>query len=178
VLAFLNVLIGGALLLAGRKLFWLLVGAIGFLVGLEVASRIPFRSELVLILSVLALGVIFALTAIFLETVAISMAGFLGGGFVLMRIAALFGIDGGPARIVAFVAGGILGVILVVWFFNLTLITISSLAGASMVVNGLSVRHADRPLLFLGLAVLGILIQGFFLLRERPSPKAGPRPTE
>ncbi|MFH1184258.1 MAG: hypothetical protein V1755_04365 [Chloroflexota bacterium] len=177
-LVFLNFLIGGGLLVAGRKLFWLLVGAIGFLVGLEVATRITFRSELVLVLSVVALGVIFALMAIFLETVAISMAGFLGGGFVLMRLAALLGLDGGPARIVAFVVGGIVGVILIVWLFNLALIAISSLAGASMVVSGLVLRDDERPLLFLGLMVLGVLIQGLIMLRERPSPKSERRPTE
>ena len=175
-LAFLNVIIGGGLLITGRKLFWLLVGAIGFLVGVEIAARFTFRSELVLILSVIALGVVFALMAIFLETVAISMAGFLGGGLVLMRLAALFGLGGGPARIVAFVAGGIVGVILVVWLFDVALIAISTLVGTSMVVSGLPLRGAERPLLFVGLVVLGVLIQSLVMLREhRPPPSESRR---
>ncbi len=62
-LAILNVAIGSSLLLLGRKLFWLLVGAIGFLVGLEVATRITFPSELLLFLAALGLGTVFALMA-------------------------------------------------------------------------------------------------------------------
>lgn len=168
----LEVLIGGGLLLAGRRLFWLLVGAIGFLVGLEVATRITFRSELVLVLAALALGAVFALMAVFLESVAIGMAGFLGGGFALMRVADLLGLVAGPTRVAAFVAGGILGVILVVWLFSWALITISSIAGASMIVSGPFLRAGERPLLFLGLAILGVLIQGLAMHREGSPPKS------
>ena len=92
-LGYLNVLIGGGLLLAGRKLFWLLVGAVGFMLGLELASRIAFRSQWMLVLAALVLGVAFALLAVFVETVAIGVAGFLGGGLGLMRLVVLLGID-------------------------------------------------------------------------------------
>jgi hypothetical protein len=168
----LSVLIGAGLLLTGRKLFWLLVGAIGFLIGLEVATRIVFPSELVLIVSALALGLIFALMAVFLESVAIGVAGFLGGGLALMRVGDLLGLDANPIRIAAFIIGGILGAILVVWLFNWALIGISSVAGASMIVSGVFLRPADRPLLLLGLVILGLLIQGFVFLREGASPKS------
>ena len=33
-----NVVLGGVLLLAGRKLFWLFVGAVGFVTGLQLTS--------------------------------------------------------------------------------------------------------------------------------------------
>ena len=35
-----NVVLGGALLLAGRKLFWLFVGAVGFVTGLQLSAPI------------------------------------------------------------------------------------------------------------------------------------------
>jgi hypothetical protein len=37
-LNFLNALFGGALLVAGRKLFWLFVGVIGFIIGIAVQA--------------------------------------------------------------------------------------------------------------------------------------------
>ncbi len=77
---YLNVLIGGGLLVAGRKLFWLLVGGLGFMLGLELSSRLAFRSPWMLWVAALVLGVVFALLAVFVETVAIGAAGFLGGG--------------------------------------------------------------------------------------------------
>jgi hypothetical protein len=174
VISLLNVVVGGGLLVAGRRLFWLLVGAIGFLIGLEVARRITFPSQLILILVALGLGVIFALMAVFLESVAIAMAGFLGGGLALMRIASMLGFDTVAANIVAFVLGGILGAILIVWLFNWALVTISSIAGASMIVSGLPLRTSDRPLLFLGLVILGVLIQALSMRREAAPEKTKP----
>ena len=67
----------GALLLVGRKLFWLFVGTIGFVIGIQVATRFFHGSELITIVAGLVLGIIFAVLAIFLESIAI--AGFLGG---------------------------------------------------------------------------------------------------
>ena len=167
----LSIIIGAGLLLAGRKLFWLLVGAVGFLLGLEIATRITFPSELLLIVSAIALGFIFALMAIFLESVAIGVAGFLGGGLALMRVGDLLGLEANPVRLAAFIVGGILGAILIVWLFNWALITISSVAGASMIVSGLFLRPADRPLLLAGLVILGVLIQGFVRIREGTSAR-------
>jgi predicted membrane-bound mannosyltransferase len=91
-----------------------------------------------------------------------------------MRVATLLGFEQDAARTVVFIVGGILGVILVVWLFNWALITISSLAGASMVVSGLFMRPTVRPLVFLGLVLLGVLFQGLSLWREASSPKSKP----
>jgi hypothetical protein len=158
-LAILNVVIGSGLLLWGRRLFWLFVGAIGFMVGTEIARRITFRSEIGLVFAVLGVGLLFALGAIFLESVAIGLAGFLGGGLTVVRLLVLLGIESSLARSMAFLGGGILGVILVVWLFSWALITISSLAGASMIVGALNVRAPERILLVIGLFAAGVVIQ-------------------
>ena len=177
-LGYLNVLIGGGLLVAGRKLFWLLVGGLGFMLGLELASRIAFRSPWMLLVAALVLGVVFALVAVFVETVAIGVAGFLGGGLTLMRLAVLVGLDSPLARTLSFVAGAVLGVVLIVWLFNWALILISSAAGASLVSAGLLLTGTQRPLVFLALFLVGVLVQ---LLTSRPEhsqpAKRPPQPT-
>jgi hypothetical protein len=169
---------GGGLLLFGRRLFWLVVGAIGFLIGLEVATRLSLRSELLLILAGLVLGAVFALMAVFLESVAIGMAGFLGGGVALTRVALMLGLDSNAAQIIVFIMGGILGAVLIVWLFNWALIGISSVAGAAMVANALFLRPTERPLVFLVLLILGVLVQGLALRKEGPPTKRPPRTAE
>lgn len=174
-LALLNVILGGALLVAGRKLFWLLVGTIGFLVGVAVAVRLFRASEILVVVAGLAFGLMFALLAIFVESVAIGLAGFLGGGYVGLSIAGLLGLNSSGMNLGAFIVGGIIGVILIVALFEWALITISSLAGASMVVSGLGLGAGLAGPAYLALLLAGVLYQGFVFRREtapaRPNAK-------
>ncbi|HEY5983123.1 MAG TPA: hypothetical protein VIU38_06585 [Anaerolineales bacterium] len=166
----LNIILGSGLVLAGRRLFWLFVGAIGFLIGIEVATRITFQSELFMILAVVGIGFVFALLAIFLESVAIGMAGFLGGGFGAMGLMRVLGFDATATRFLTFIAGGIIGVFLVVLLFNWALITISSVTGASMIAANLLLSPVERSLIFIALVILGVVFQGFTLRREGKPP--------
>jgi hypothetical protein len=166
-LSFLEVVLGGGLLLAGRKIFWLLVGAIGFIIGVQVAVRFFHGHEIVTIVVGLALGIILAVLAIFLETLAIGIAGFLGGGYILLSLAGLLGLDKGVLSAVIFLAGGILGSLLVALLFNWALITISSLAGASMIVGAFPFQPATAGLIFFILVVVGVAIQGAGMRRAQ-----------
>lgn len=166
-LAILNLVIGAILLVAGRKLFWLLVAGIGFVIGVMLATRFFNGNQLTMILAGLVLGVIFALLAIFLESIAIGIAGFLGGGYVLLNIAGMLGLDrGGIWSWAIFAVGGILGIILVAMLLNWALITISSLAGASMVVAAFGMTAATAGIIYIILVIAGVLIQGTTLRRE------------
>ena len=162
-----DLVLGILLLVAGRRLFWLLVGAIGFALGVMLATQYFHGSELTVVLAGLVLGLIFALLAVFLESVAIGIAGFLGGGYVLLSIAGMLGLDrGGITTWIIFAVGGVIGVILVALLFSWALITISSLVGASMVVGAFGMTAATAGLVFLGLVIAGVLIQGTAMRRE------------
>lgn len=76
-LNYLNVILGGAVLVTGHKLFWLLVGAIGFLIGLEVGRRLAHGPEIITLIAGLIIGLIFALLAPCIESAAIGFTGFL-----------------------------------------------------------------------------------------------------
>src|SRR5512142_2581768 len=167
VISIFDLILGAILLVAGRRLFWLMVGAIGFVIGVMLATRFFHGSEVTMILAGLVLGIIFALLAIFLESVAIGIAGFLGGGYVLLSIATMLGLDrGGFSTWIIFAIGGVLGVILVALLFSWALITISSLAGASMVVAAFGISAATAGVVFIGLVIAGVLIQGTAMRRE------------
>lgn len=163
-----NLVLGGALLVAGRKLFWLFVGAAGFVTGLQLATRFWEGSGVLAIIVGLIIGVIFALLAIFLQAVVIGIAGFLTGGYVLTVLATMLGLDvTGATTWIVYIIGGIIGLILVSFLFDWALITLSSLAGASLIVQSLLPQRATGGLMFLILFIVGILIQGSILRRER-----------
>ena len=163
----LNLVLGAILLVAGRRLFWLLVAGIGFALGVMLAARWFNGNQVTAILAGLVLGGIFALLAVFLQSVAIGIAGFVGGGYILLSLATLFGLDRGAIiPWVIFIVGGVLGAMLVAFLFNWAIITISSLAGASMVVTSFGMTAATAGLVYLVLVIAGVLIQGATLRRE------------
>lgn len=154
-----NFLLGLALLVSGRKLFWLFVAAAGFITGLQVAARTIGGPEWVGI----AIGIFFAigaaLLAVFLKTIAIGVAGFLMGGAVLTGIAGLFGADAGMLYWGLFLVGGIGGVILISMFFDLALIWLSSMAGAYLVMGVIPLEGVWRILTFVAILFVGVIFQ-------------------
>src|SRR6185503_10713713 len=73
-------LVGVALLVAGRRLFWLAVGALGFIAGYQAMERwgtgLPHSAALVV---AVAVGVVGLVLAIFVQRVAVALAGFFLG---------------------------------------------------------------------------------------------------
>jgi hypothetical protein len=163
-----NLILGGALLLAGRKLFWLFVGAAGFVTGIQLATRFSQGPEWLAILIGLIIGIIFALLAVFLQAIVIWIAGFLTGGYVLTVLTTMLGIAvSGATTWIVYIIGGVIGIILVSLLFDWALITLSSLVGASLVIQSFLPQGAAGGVLFFILFIAGVLIQGFNLRRER-----------
>ena len=179
-LAFL--LLGVLLLFLGRRLFWLFVGAAGFIGGVLAAPYIlPHQGELFTLVIALILGVLGALLAIFVQKLAVAIAGFCGGGALAVVLGApLLGGTGFtyPGAWLCFLIGGLVGLVLMLMFFNWALIILSSLDGAHLVIRGitpiLGSRYLPRhhyPILFILLAVIGIAVQAA-TYRRRPVAKA------
>ena len=163
-----NLILGGALLVAGRKLFWLSVGAAGFVTGIQLATRFRQGSEVLAIIVGLVIGVIFALLAIFLQAIVIGIAGFLSGGYVLTILVNMLGVDvTGPMTWIVYIIGGVSGLILVSVLFDWALITLSSLAGASLVIQAFFPQGAAGGLIFFILFIAGVILQGSTLRREK-----------
>ncbi|MGE5465251.1 MAG: hypothetical protein ACM3PS_17945 [Syntrophothermus sp.] len=162
-----SVLLGIALLVAGRRLFWLFVGALGFITGLQLASLLPQISQGTALLIGLVLGVVFALMAIFLQRLAVGIAGFLAGGFILTTLAARLGVGTGTLPWGIYLLGGVIGLLLVMLLFDWALIIFSSIAGALLILNSFSTQTPAGGVLFLFLVLAGIIIQGFLVRRVR-----------
>jgi hypothetical protein len=153
-----NLILGIGLLLAGRKLFWLFVATAGFFAGVEFATRFWQGSEALTIIVGLVVGLLFALLAMALKTLAISIAGFFLGGSALLSLASAFGMERG--NLIIYIIGGILGIIFISIFFDWALIIISSLAGASMIAQTLDMqRIVVSGIIFILLFLVGIAVQ-------------------
>ena len=81
------IVVGVALLFFGRRLFWLFVAGVGFLYGLRFApTLVQGGSELALLLVAVFCGVIGALLAVFAQKIAVGIAGFCIGGYVVVSV--------------------------------------------------------------------------------------------
>ena len=161
-----SVLLGAALLFAGRRLFWLFVGALGFIFGVQLASLIPQLSETTVLVIGLVFGVIFALLAVFLQRLAVGLAGFLAGGFILTTFLTRLGVES-LSNWVVYIIGGLIGIVLVFLLFDWTLIIFSSMAGAALLLQSFSTQTPAGILIFFLLSLVGIVIQGGLMLRGR-----------
>jgi len=159
-------LIGIVILFFGRKLFWLCVAAVGFVAGIELAPHLVTEPSPLLQLTVaLVLGIIGALLALFLQKIAIAIFGFLAGGKLTGAIAAAFFVHYAQYSAVIFVVGGLIGAILLLTLFNWALIVISSLIGAHLIQNAIVLPPTGSTIVFLGLAVIGMVVQAASLRR-------------
>lgn len=171
-ISFINVLLGGALLLAGRKLFWLFVGAIGFVTGLQFAANFWQGPDTLALFFGLIVGVIFALLAVFLQTIAIGIAGFFSGGYVLTALAGMIGMaTTGTTFWIIYIIGGIIGLVVVIYLFDWAIITLSSLAGASLLLQAFFPQAAAGGVIFAVLFIIGLVVQGSVLRSEQPARK-------
>ncbi len=161
-----RVIVGLGMLTLGRQLFWLFVGGLGFVFGLNLAGQMVVdQPETTTLLFALVLGVIGAVAALFLQRLAMNLAGFIGGGIVAVQLLEAFSIEVGSA-LITFVLGGVLGLILVTFLFDWALVLLSSVAGAQVIVDAVA---WERPLSLIIMAVVtavGIVIQASQMQRE------------
>jgi hypothetical protein len=167
-----GLLVGAAILLLGRKLFWLFVAALGFAVGVELAPQIIHQpAPVVTLIIALVLGLLGALLAVLLQKFAVGASGFVSGGWLAIRLYEYFVGHVRNSEIV-FVIGGILGAILFLALFDWALILFSSIVGARFIAMAIVLSQTSRAILFLLLVVAGIAVQSSMLSPARRSRSA------
>ncbi|MDP1716092.1 MAG: hypothetical protein Q8L41_15235 [Anaerolineales bacterium] len=166
-LSIINIIFGAALLVAGRRLFWLFVMAGGFVAGVQFATSIIKGPEWLTIIFGLAVGIAFAILARFFQTLAIGIAGFFLGGSIFSAIAGALGLD---INWISWIVGGLIGIVLVSVLFDWALIGLSSFSGAALLVQALNLSDAIRGITFIILLIAGIFIQVSSMGGEKKVP--------
>jgi hypothetical protein len=161
-----EIILGVVLIAAGRKFFWFFVGVTGFVLGMETAAILfpdaPWWGILALSIVTGAVGI---WAAFFLQWAAVLASGFIGGGYVASMLLGLSGIGGEGIFSLYFLAGGIIGALLMFLIFDWALIVLSSLVGAAIAAGSLGLTDNLTAVLFVLLAASGIIIQSSFLKR-------------
>jgi hypothetical protein len=152
--------IGLALLAFGRKGLALCLGAIGFVAGMSLTTRLVDTPPTGLVIGIaIAGGIIGVFIAFAIQKVATVLVGILGGGYIGLALADSFGWSSGGFPWIPVAVAAVLGVLLAFFLLKWALIVFSSLVGAYLVVGALQLSTLLATPLFVVLAIAGIWFQ-------------------
>ena len=156
----LRFLVGAGMLIAGRQLFWLCVAAMGVVFAIDhVVPAFPDQPGWIVALIALGVGLLGAVIALAWQWVTVGAAGFMVGGYVVLNVLPVIGVTTDRFPWLLFLLGGIVGALLLMAVFDWALIALSSLFGATMIVQAVPLDPLISLLLFAGLVVAGIIMQ-------------------
>jgi hypothetical protein len=160
--------IGLILVFLGRRVYLISIGILGFLGGLYlftlfIGTAHDWRS----LLFALLFGTVGSLLAFALHKAAWIFGGFCGGGVLVLYFSDATGISPVNSPVILFLIGGAVGAILFLVFLNWALITVTTLTGAVLITYQSHLTGGAAKILFVGLLVLGLLIQGKSLRSDR-----------
>lgn len=156
----LQIIFAIGLLFLGRRLYWVFVGAVGFIAVTElVLTNFTIQQEWLVVLIGLAAGILGAVLAIFVRMAGIGLAGVLGGAYVASAISSLVSLQDPTLKWVLLILGGIAGLLLLVLLFDWALIIISSLTGAFMLTRFIPISDQYSWLVTVVLLAVGIFVQ-------------------
>jgi len=155
-----RIFLGIVMLTMGRRLFWLFLGGIGFILGFDLAERlIHGQLQSVILLIALFAGVIGAALAVFLQKFAVIAGGFFAGGYLFIELLKELGVSTVHYHWLLFIIGGVVGAFLMSVLFSWTLIILSSSIGSILILQTLHLGPQITKLLFIFLLAFGIAIQ-------------------
>ncbi len=161
-----TIVVGILLLTLGWRLFWMFVGVVGFVAGLQTAQTIWAQQPFWMLWAAgLVCGFFGAVLALFLQHLAVAIGGFVAGGILALQLVAMLGytVNGLIALI-----GGIIGAVTLVLFFDWALVVLSSMVGAAFIVEAIGGSGLPyAPWLFVGIAAAGVAFQSRLLAASR-----------
>ena len=164
-----QIFLGAIALTMSRQLYWLFVGAVGFVLGFFLTTRfLPAQSEGMILVYSLGAGFLFMIAAFALQKMAVELAGFVLGGYLSFILLDYLKWGHPDFAWLAFLIGGLIGFGLMIALFDWTLITLSSIFGALLIAQPIQSMYGLQTsrLLFFVLIVLGIGIQAIFWRQE------------
>ncbi|MBX2991374.1 MAG: hypothetical protein KF749_09405 [Bacteroidetes bacterium] len=154
------IIIGLLLLFAGRKVLWLFVGGVAFMLVMSIAPRFIHHQESMIFYVALGAGLAAAAAGFFLQKIAVRVAGFVAGGYVFFSMMEEFATHSALPSWLPFVVGGVLGAILLSFLVEWALIILSSLTGAFLITESLNLEPNINTALLAVLTLIGIAAQG------------------
>ena len=161
-------MIGFAVMVMGRHIFWVFIAGLGFVLGLYLSSNYynaQFEWQVFLISSLVA--VVGALLANTLQRLAGGVAGLATGWYLANLLMGYIHLNLGQLEtLIPYIVGIISGALILI-FFDWGVIIGSSLAGAAIVISGISFNQNVELILLIMFSLLGIAIQTIWFMQDR-----------
>ena len=156
---------GLVLLFMGRRLFWFFVAVLGFAAGLQAAPLLLDPAPFWMVWAVgLVFGVIGALLALFFQQVAIIAGGFLSGVSLSLHLLPAANTN---LLVTISLLCGIASAVALWLFFDWVLILLSTLIGASLIIDGIGWQAPFAIIGYVLLVAAGVGVQGRWLRARR-----------
>ncbi len=156
----LRILVGLMLIVLGRQLFWFFVAGTGFVTAMEAAGQLALGwPDWTMVIVALLAGIVGALLATFLQGVAVGVAGFFAGGYIVMALLRLLEVQISVLIWALPLIGAVAGLVLALLTFDWALIVLSSLSGASVLAQAFDLNRPLMLAVFVGAFVLGVVVQ-------------------
>lgn len=162
-------LIAGTLLLAfGRRLYLLLLAIVGFSLGLALTASLGLSGPAWLPFAVgLCVGLFCALLTFLLQKIVLGLAGFAVGLLVALWVMDFYALALGPWQWLIALLAAVLSALAMQSIFHAALVVLTSVVGASLLVDASGFRQAPALALFLVLLSTGVALQARSLASAR-----------
>jgi hypothetical protein len=154
------VVIGFILLVAGHQGSWLYVGGVTFVIGSLLGEQLNIvRKELDMIIFSFTSGVLGALLVVYLRKIMVILAAFLSGGYICYFLPEALGWDTSWINWVIVLLVGLACAVMTLIWGALPLILVSTLLGATLIIQNMSIASVGPIGMFIVLAMFGLVAQ-------------------
>jgi hypothetical protein len=160
-------MIGFAVLVMGRQIFWVFVAGLGFALGVVFGEQFYSGQPewIILVIGTLA-GVLGALLAYNLQRLAGVIAGFAAGWYLTNLLSTYTGIQLSQYDYLLPIIIGVICSISMVVFFDWSAILLSSFAGSAIIIEGMNFTYRTELIILIAFAFLGVVIQAIWFIQE------------
>jgi hypothetical protein len=168
-MSFILVVIGFILLVIGHQSSWLYVGGVALVMGSLLADRLSFvRSATDLIIFSFTSGVLGSLLVVYLRKFMLVLAAFLSGSYISYYLPEALGWDTSWINPVVVLLVGLASAIMTFVWGALPLILITTLLGATLIVQNMSLPSIGPMSLFIVAVIFGLVAQWLLWHYSKP----------
>lgn len=157
---YLALAVGVCVLLFGRRLYWLAVGGLGFVIGLYFAHRYMTEASFWMEVGIaLAAGIVGAFLTLLAQKAAITVAGTVLGAVLVYTACQPFAADLATGIWWLTFLGAVLGLCFSTFLFEAAVIVVTSIVGTMLILGSFDFPDLYRTWGFLALVCIGVMVQ-------------------